>query len=189
MVQGHPIRVAWAGWESDTYTLTRSGWSIATQESYQHNELHLMLHHKGLGMTGYGRIRGYMDLLQSCLHDSYRGTRDLDHVVIQIETLASTKDVFIQGRHPVESARWVDGEPYLMRIENKPLRNLSLFRQLDAPAPQELITEPETVQELLDKILAMQGPMRKELRAREARRERDAPAPRRIHAQIVSLAA
>lgn len=190
MLQGAPIRVEWAGWTSDTYTLSRCGWSIATREADYDDALYLMLHHKGLEVTGMGRVPNYRHVLMSHLHDGYRGGSALDGLVVPLQTVNFTKNIAIESRHPITSARWVDGNQYVMKIEDRmPLRDLTLFRQLDMPAPQELVTDPETVQEMLDKILAMQAPVRQEIRARDARRERDALVPRRIHAQIVSLAA
>lgn len=191
LVQGEPIPVRWAGWESDTLQLTRAGWALALNEDFPHDELDVVLHHRELQVTARGTVRGYRELRYRFMDSVSRyGSRDyLRHAGIDIREVGFTRHIALYGSDPFAHHAWVDGEPSAQTVsmQQMQLSDLTLFRKLEAPAPQELITDPETVQELLDRIVAMQAPMRKEIRARDARRERDAPQPRRIHAQIVSL--
>lgn len=192
LVQGQPIPVRWAGWESDTYRLSRAGWALALNEESCHDQLDVVLHHQALQVTARGTVRGYRELrhrFMRSISGRYGADDYLRHAGIDIEHVGLTQRFELYGRDPFALHEWVDCEPSAQTVSMQKMRlsDMTLFRKLEAPAPQELITDPETVQELLDRIVAMQAPMRKEIRTRSERRERDAPQARRIHAQIVSL--
>ena len=186
--QGHPIRVEWMGWSSDTYKLSRMGWEMATHEDYMRDSMEVVFHHRQSGVMAKGGLRGYRGLHGSMMRDlRYNGGDGIDISFMQF----INNTIFKAISEPMTSMQWVDMEPVDSFMDMREWRpsELSLFRKLATPIEQELIVDPEDVQSMLDQILKVQGGMRKEIRARDRKRERDAPEERQIHAQIISLKA
>lgn len=191
--QGHPIRVEWMGWISDTYRLSRCGWDMATYEDIMNDSMNVVFHNRNLGVVAKGGLRGYRHLHSAMVSDFRYAVDRLENSLINIEYMTFDKNLFIQSiSDPFASFNWVDGEPTdaLMNMREWRASDLTLFRKLASPVEQELIVDPECVQSMLDQILKIQGPMRKEIRARDKRRERDGEVQsKQIHAQIISLKA
>ncbi len=188
--QGHPIRVEWLGWSSDTYRLSRSGWEIATHENYMNDSMGIVFHNRNLGLIAEGELRGYRGLHSRMISDSRFSFEAFDNSIINIKYLQSSKSLFIQSMsEPFANFNFVDAEPIesIMNMREWKASDLTLFRKLAAPVEQELIVDPECVQSMLDQILKIQGPMRKEIRVRDKKRDRDAVESKQIHAQIISL--
>jgi hypothetical protein len=85
----------------------------------------------------------------------------------------------------------VDTDPIAVEVAEGELHRLPLFAELFAnrPETQELIVEPEDVQQLLDKIVRLQAPGMREIRARDRKRKNSEPAIKQVHAQIITLKA
>lgn len=84
----------------------------------------------------------------------------------------------------------IEIEPKYFEIACKRIEQAVAQGQLFAPVPeaQELIVDPQDVQAMLDQILKVQAPIRKEIRERDRRRDRAIEA-RQVHAQIITLKA
>jgi hypothetical protein len=211
-MQSEPVPVQLLGFFTNTYILGRFGWDLALDEDFRDPlGKNAVLHHKELGLSLFGRLNGWEQLRsdrmdRACGYGwvdsgesdfsrqsaAWYAARDmhLPHIEIQRAAMRNSQVV----RMPeLRSMSWRDTAPEYVESDIRELHRLPLFAQLYAARPetQELIVEPQDVQALLDQILAAQGPQRREIRARDRRRERDAPqeAPRQVHAQIVSLAA
>lgn len=191
--QGHPIHVEWLGWSSDTYRLSRAGWDMATNENYMNDSMEVVFHNRQLGLIAKGELRGYRDMHSRMLSDIRFGFNLPKHCLISIQYLRAKSDVYIQSiSEPFANFNWVDAEPIdsVLNMRQWRASELTLFRRLAEPVQQELIVDPECVQSMLDQILKIQSPMRKEIRARYRRREiEDDMQSKQIHAQIISLKA
>lgn len=177
------------GWESDTYTLSRHGWDMATNNGYLNDTLEVILHNRQLGVVAGGELHGYRDLAHS-LHDRSRYVGDmLKHAVINMRYLQHKNHLVVRStEEPFVNMSWVDMRPSHTFVSREyRVDEIGLFKQLATPVEQELIVDPECVQSMLDQILKLQGPMRKEIRARDQCRDRDEPQTRQVHAQIISL--
>jgi hypothetical protein len=79
----------------------------------------------------------------------------------------------------------IDAEP--MFLSERPVRpeDLFMFRPANAPAPQEIIADPETVADLMEKIIKLQKPDMDQIRERN--RRRDSLTTQVTHAKIISF--
>lgn len=114
------------------------------------------------------------------------------HAAIEIKAVRSRGDFHIVQIPEMKAMQWRDTIPLVeYNVTERELHDLPLFAELYGPkaGAQELIIAPEDVQMVLDKILSAQAPGMKEIRARDSRRERDEPETKKVHAQIISLAA
>jgi hypothetical protein len=182
-----PIPVRWAGFESDTYTLGRAGWQIALNESLNTMELQLVMHHSHFGLSAVGRMRD-----SYAIRELMMGYGDMSRLPPFIIQACMAKDGRVQVMEPLNLADFhrVETVPMIREWVGR-FEDMPMFAELFAPIPeaQELIVDPSDVQAMLDLILKAQAPIRKEIRQRDARRERDAEPMRQVHAQIISLKA
>jgi hypothetical protein len=211
VLQSEPLPVIFTGFYSNTHELGRWGWRLALDEGFRrddpfHRARNALLHHDKLGVTLVGDLYGEDDLLRGRreYHHPYGGSgyreneesfhrrRYEDGPRIEIRSAGKVGQMpIMMAPSGLNALSWRSTESTHTDIAHpRELHELPLFAQL-YPDTQELIVEPQSVQALLDQILAQQGPMRKEIRARDARRDRASGAKeaRQVHAQIVSLAA
>lgn len=182
--QGSPIPVHWAGWESNTYQLGRCGWKVAHEVDHYRLKDRFMFHHPGYGVTALGEMREPM----RSRHNQYKQNHDVSP--ISIVRMASKGDFHVRMEmRGFEAFHRIDTETSVIKSSIHELHALPMFASLFDPRPetQELIVEPQDVQQLLDQILKMQSPSMKDIRARD--RKRDQPERKQFHAQIISLAA
>lgn len=208
-LQGEPIPVQMCGFFTNTYLLGAFGWELAMDDCYRdpYGEA-VVLHHRKLGLSMFGRLHGSKELRHERMDRMMRGPyrsgstdetqRDAWYMAsgdnrphIEVQRVATERSHVVQLAPFSPSMAWRDTEPRFVEETAGNLYKLPLFAELyRAPAEsQELIVEPADVQTLLDQILAAQGPMRREIRARDKRRDLDngPPAARQVHAQIVSM--
>lgn len=166
-------------------TLGRCGWQVARETDPRNLMDRFMFHHPKAGITATGRLK-----------DPYRWSRsgnfrqEWDGMPIEIEHVASVGNFQFRNFNANLSAfHRIDTESMAIETEMGELHRLPLFAELfmARPEPQELIVEPQDVQQLLDQILTLQAPAMKDIRARD--RKRDQPEKKQLHAQIISLAA
>lgn len=177
-----PCRVVFAGWESDTYSLGRAGWEISIQKSHRpeiYGAIDTMLLH-------FPAAR--LNLMATCREFFTRdwrlsGALDRDLPVFNVQR-AVTDMIFRHevGAIPALFSAWANTTPAFIDTS---IYNTPLFLDKQAPAAEQLIVEPETVAELLDKIRRMQAPEMAAIRERERRRERIATPT--LHAQILTF--
>ena len=191
-MQNRPIPVNFAGWESDTYRLGRCGWQMAVDPDPRRMRDRFMFHHKEAGVTAMGFLNEpfrFMD--QGCFRMSTENmSRQDGH--IEIDNIATVGNFhFRRMEMNLARAYRADTEPMAVDVTEGELHRLPLFAELFAgrPETQELIIEPEDVQQLLDKIVRMQAPGMREIRARDRKREEREPANKQVHAQIITLKA
>lgn len=210
VMQSGPLPVHFAGFFSNTYILGRHGWKLALDEDYRHlYSQNAVLYHQEMDLSLHGRVHGMSEMRRAraehadnYMHINPRSPSwenqselymrakydDTPHIDIQC---AASRDRRVIRMPDLGRMSWRDTMPEVVQVDGpSELHRLPLFAQLLAPRPQtqELIVEPADVQSLLDQIMAAQGPMRREIRARDKRRDQlGQDAPRQVHAQIVSL--
>jgi hypothetical protein len=190
-MQNRPIPVNFAGWESDTYRLGRSGWQMAVETDPRRMIDRFMFHHKEIGLTATGFLNEpfrFMNL------GRYAQAGDISREDGHIEICSiATVGNFQFRRMDLNLSRSyrADTEPIAVDVTEGELHRLPLFAELFAGRPemQELIVEPEDVQQLLDKIVRLQAPGMREIRARDRKREEREPTTKQVHAQIITLKA
>lgn len=179
-----PIPVRFEGFEATTTQLQRSGWELSCNEDYAYGDFQVAIFHRGLGVVGISeRIRR-----GSMLH-AFNSHLDLQYVepicirrVTQSHQLLYSGPVMVPERNPWHA---IDAEPMFLHDGPVCPEDLFLFRPANAPAPQEIITDPETVAELMEKIIALQ---KLDMAAiRERNRRRDSLTTQVTHAKIISF--
>lgn len=183
------VEVWWAGWRSNTRQLQRHGWRFAVEDEWHRNEVRMFLQHERFGWTGYARAQRAYAGLGSRFEREY-----LQNPLQAFEVYAmSAPDLMVSvDAGPLKDFIHVDMMDRLIEprgVKRRPVAGLFTPWVQEA---QELIVEPATVAELLDKIKAMQAPQlaaaRERNRLREAREGRPV-AGERVVAQVLTLAA
>lgn len=185
-VLSRPAEVFWAGWRSTTTALQQQGWQMAAEQDFASFSLRVAFRHRDLKMYMVSeRIRD-IDYFEV-----HRGSMP----TIYIAHAASRLDMVI---HETQMPRYEPVDAYPQFVERKivSMDDLKIF----APPlvrTEELIVDPQTVDEMLQKIREMQAPEQQRIRAKqrlEAARYADPGViePRtqqKFHAQILSIAA
>lgn len=181
-----PIPVRFEGFEATTTGLQRSGWELSCNEDYAYGDFQLAIFHRGLGVVGISdRIR------RGSMLAAFHSHLDLQYVEpIYIRRITQSHQLIYSGFSTINAPRespWhaIDAEP--MFLSEHPVRpeDLFMFRPASAPAPQEIIADPETVADLMEKIIKLQKPDMDQIRERN--RRRDSLTPQITHAKIISF--
>lgn len=185
-MQSAPFKIIWAGFQSDTLTLQNSGWSLAIEDDYSYvlgaHRVRFILRHE------------YLDL--HCFTDIHeiqfphiQDVRQITEMVrFSIQVLG--KNIYYRSvpEFNIASIYEVDARPQMMVMEEKSIKDLSIFRTLVKP-DSALIVEPEKISELLQKIVEAQAPNQAEIRERMRKHEARDNLKQTLHAQILSVAA
>ena len=186
-----PMPVHWAGFESNTYRLQQAGWEFTADQSYERMGTRLMMRHQGFQMYGC-TDHVDTDFFASRTSDKWRGIR----FPIQWMTGGRVQVIHEVGGEGIISAMQpVDMTPTLATAQARDIEDLNLF---GAPLVRtnEVIIDPNSVPEMMDRILELQKPGAQahyEERLREMKRggsRIDGLRPRQeFHAQVLSLVA
>lgn len=167
---------------SDTYRMGRRGWEVVMHEDPHGFRYEFIFHHPDTGIV----LQGVLGAQHLRRHDRFgRSSQPIEIVKVV------TKDQRVMlHMASLEDYHRIDTNRSVAFVESE-FHNLPHFAELFMPRPeaQQLIVDPADVQSMLDQILKIQAPIRKEIRARDARRERDSKEVPEIHAQIISLKA
>lgn len=161
-----PVGVQWAGWTSDTWTLQNAGWRLTARQSPWDYGIQLAMHHPE------HRVYGQTEFVTMDRHrltdmEYFRGrnllTRIATDFVIHTHNYRSADNVFSR----------IDARPTFEKHEN--MSQWKLFSEWE-PETEDMIVDPNSVPELMDRILELQVPAQKAIRHK-----------RRRHARIISL--
>ncbi len=185
-ILSRPHPVYWAGFRSDTVALQQAGWEFSASQRYEINEVGLMMRHQATGM------HAQTSTVPAMMYDSMAHHENAPSFRVQWMT-----DKGMRMR-TIDIQPWVAGcDPVDMRpqmIEVKSIEDMNLFAGCMART-HEVVVDPETVPDLMARILEMQEPGRQEhFRQMVADNRREdqmmRPSPRQqFHAQIISLVA
>lgn len=171
-----PIRVHWAGWESDTYRLQQMGWEIAAHQDVVGGRMQIALKHP----------KGHAMGISEVVPFDYRGDRDWTREFYGSDFRVNFHDLArtINIHHHGAIASWpsfelVDAMP---QVSAAPVTRLEDLVHFAGPKRQSFILPEETVPDLMERILKLQQPAREAHFLREAK----LPPPR-FQAQILSL--
>lgn len=179
-VLSRPLRVHWAGWETDTYRLQKCGWKLSAHQDIQGSRIQMAFQHGGLRIEGITAMLPYQ--YERAL--DMREREYVNSIVLNVERMLGDQ-VMVQQVGDM-SAMWspIDAEPRYTENRIVRLEDLAHFAG-PLIRTNEIIVPEETVPDLLERILKMQQP------ARIARIKEDLRGERRpqqqFHAQIISL--
>lgn len=179
-----PIRLHWAGWETDTQRLQQAGWQLSANERVEYDEFELAFKHEQAGCYGYSQSVPfrYLDM-----HDRTAALRSLSLDVQLTNRLHSQlHNVDFSHFNPIDAKAQYTEQP-ILNIED-----YNIF----APAlvtTKELVFDESSVSDLMEVILDKQDPARQkyyEDQVRERRTKGGVIVPQRnFQAQIISLVA
>jgi len=184
----YPMKVHWAGWESDTYRLQQAGWSISANQDVCRMQIRLAIRHDAAQMRG----------LSAGVDYDYYAMNKVDYrtmmPVIPFNVMGRDVRVTEFG----DPAAWgayqpIDAMPQFVERRVSRLDDLVHFAPSLART-QQIILPEDSVPELLERIRKLQEPARIERLKASLDADRDgiliAAHPRqKFHAQILSIAA
>lgn len=153
-----PVRLHWAGWTSDTYTLQQNGWEISVHENFNEQGLQIALRHRGLDVRGLSNMTAFDHYGYHVSHPNM--VRDL---VVRVMGFAPHFRITTTELPRAWTA--IDASPSIMRREIIDIDDLALFQPLPPPE-NDVIIEPPSFDEILQMALEHQAPKQKELRAK-----------------------
>jgi hypothetical protein len=174
-----PCEVEFAGWRSDTQRLGRCGWDVSIEEDlHRCDELHMLLFHQPSKLKVWARSRDRFNTRD------WRGRGGMlgDLPVFIAEKAASDFRIVLHAGGEFAFKAWADTNPAMVEMS---IHDTPLFLARETPKAEELIVDPQTVSDLLERIKQMQSPDQAEIRQR-SRSQHAAPV---AHATILSFAA
>lgn len=181
-----PLGVHWAGWETTTLKLQRSGWDLAVEHEFHRDGYTLLMRHEAMKLHAYTSQL----VLERALHDQYYGE---NMPVFVVRHVAQS----LQSAHvPLDFASFqqIDAEPRFADFKIQRVEDFNIFALARSKAEEVLVNKADlTVIEHLEAIKRLQEPKQRELRLQMLREERAAPTRQtpRLHlvAQLVHLEA
>jgi hypothetical protein len=187
MLKSRPCKVIFAGWESTTTRLQQSGWSLAVEHSWANDRVRLAMRFRDGGMYMLAEARHYAQPLHYAADVYQEG--GLKMPVFQVIHVAH--DITVSIIADTFKFEPVDARPQMHTI-NTTSRPMDAFEIFAVPLvkTEEVIVDPATVSDLMERIKQLQAPELATIRERQRRAERGEPLQQtRYHAQIISLAA
>ena len=183
-----PMPVHWAGFESTTYRLQQAGWEFSAEQDYASLRTRLLLRHQGMqfhACTQYADT----DFFAEQHNEAFKGIRF--HVNWMTGGTVRVTDI----HDNLTTMRPVDMQPTIIKAQN--IEDMALF---GAPLvrTKEVIVAPDSVPELMDRILELQQPGA-QAHYEEVLRQMNQPGSvvqadgvrpqQQFHAQVMSLVA
>lgn len=159
-----PCRVFFAGLEGDTFSMSRSGWDIAVAEEPYYGKIRLLLNHKQAGLQGIAESREQFSAPDWRIYGGGLPEFFVSKMAGGIRVVTNTISSF-------DNFKLADMNPSFSMVEEVEIARLPLFAEAKRPPAEELIVDPATVSELLEKIRNQQSPIQKEIRERARQRE------------------
>jgi hypothetical protein len=194
-----PHRVFWAGFETTTARMQQAGWKLSAHQDVMQMGVRLAFRHDELDMSAITNMIDYFKLAQlSAARGGWAADQDIGRLKFDIVRMTSGRMMVETYRDPHDSGTmWkaIDGKPQFCSRMYQSLEEFAVFAEVPLTRTQELIVDPNDVQELMSRIIDLQKPeqqrIRDKQRLRESREglELDAGPKQVFHAQILSIAA
>ena len=174
-----PVRVSFAGWESDTYRLQNAGWQISADQRPYDYTWQLAFYHPLYKMRGISNL----------VRDS--GPRGFDlgyryaETVPPIIQVALSSDFISHITAIFDRFEPIDAEPQW--IEPKRMSQCVPFAP-NLARTQEIIVPEKSVDEILNLLLEKQSDSRSRMIREQVSSDQFKPQ-QRVHAQIISMVA
>ena len=180
-----PIKLNFAGWESDTWTLQQHGWQLSVSQDHMYRGIQIGMQHPEYRMRGISRLIE-APLYMHEMHDPYTSMYSSYTVPAQLgsDFISHTASIA-----PFASYQPIDAEPQFMERTERMSEMMPFAPNL--ARTQEIIIPEHSVEDMLNMILEKQAPNREELirrRVREQGQMVDFNARTQVHAQIISVA-
>lgn len=184
-MRSHPVRVRFAGWESDTFTLQREGWEISADQDVRCDRMSIAIKHPKMGIGG---VTSYADWQYQRYFGDARYADQLPPLpILEMRQLSGVHErVYFQHRRLELSTRAyspIDAVPSYVVEEPKTLDDIAHFASFEQ---KRILLPQEEVEKLMARILELQQPERAAHFLKEAKQD-SSRAPK-FEAQIMSFA-
>jgi hypothetical protein len=176
-----PIKVHWAGWESDTFRLQQAGWKLSVEELVHYQQMRMVIKHDQIGMIGQTNDLRF---------EHYRAANSFDYINnLPIWQMAHMgRSIMMHNHGPVDwNFRPVDATPQLQSREIKSLEDMVHFASAPLVRTQALVLPEATVDDLLKEILERQQDAKMDYFEDLVRKEGQIQPAHKFHAQIISI--
>lgn len=183
MLRSRPVRVNWAGFQTDTFTLQQQGWSLSADQDVCRMQMRLAMRNERLGMVG---------ITEPVEWDFFHYARDpvSQLPTLRMQIMSRQVNVIHEWEGALSNFRPIDAMPQMIERKVTALEDLVHFNPSLARTQQMIVPE-ESVDDLMARILEMQQGTRIErIRNEIAEGAEVSFVPQqKFHAQIISLAA
>lgn len=181
-VLSQPIKLHWAGWETDTYKLQRAGWEISAAQDIQYRMLRLAIQHREHEAQAH---------LMFPHHDYYglaagSGTSHMTHAYEGDCAVVMGRQIMVEAPRSIAEFSPIDATPQIIHDGRfSRLEDIAHFASALAQTQQIIVDEP-SVDDLLAQILERQQAA-KTKHFQDAIRAQGVVPRFTQHAQIISL--
>jgi hypothetical protein len=162
-----PVKIHWAGWESDTLRLSRSGWDISVEQDYYEDSLRFALRHKEARVYGISEPIPYREVAQAGLPPG-----KISEIISQMGVRVSLANEFQIIIQETMMPRFEPGDmtPSITERKIYHIEDLKIFKTRP-PDAQEVLLDMPTIDEVLKYALKLQEPIQAELREKKRKAE------------------
>lgn len=182
-ILSRPVRLYWAGWETDTLRLQTAGWDLSAEQDVERNGMRVAFRHRRHD------VRGITEAVDFPYWGSATDQVTWRPPMLHVEHIANRLWIRHVGIDRVSFAS-IDAKPQLQADWTMTsLDDLAHFAPAQA-SQQLILPQEEGVPELLARIVDMQSGARLERFRREIQEQRAierVERPHLVHAQIITF--
>ena len=182
-ILSRPVKLHWAGWETDTYRLQQAGWELSSEQDIASGSIRMVIRNEALGMIGQTLTTrwDYEDMLKR----QYLGDRgDFEERSLQLHHMG--RQIMVHNHGPM-NFQPIDAQPQMVTSEVRSLEDLAHFAKAPLVRTQALVLPEPEVDDLLKLILEKQQAAKTDYFRDIVAREGQIAQPHKFHAQIISL--
>lgn len=181
-ILSQPVKLHWAGWETDTYRLQQAGWELSAEENIASMSMRLVMRHEQLGMIGQTLTTTWD--YERMLRKGYWGNyEDTPEAYMQVRHMG--RQIVIHDHGPM-NFHPIDAQPQLTNHSVTSLDDLAHFAKPLVRTQALVLPEPD-VDALLSMILEKQQAAKTSYFRDMIAKEGHAMPAHTFHAQIISL--
>lgn len=183
-ILSRPMKVRWAGWESDTYSLQQAGWDLSVDQDICHGRMRMVIRHGSTGMIGQTQDLPY-DYLEAARQGSV--SQFCPHIWQMRHLGGSLMVTHGEGFNPFHQFHAIDAKPQYDATRIDHLEDLVHFAKAPLVRTTALVLPEATVDDLLKEILERQQEAKLDYFRDVVQQEGALMRPHKFHAQIISL--
>lgn len=159
-----PIKLRWAGWETDTYALGAQGWQISAEQDVILNRIRIAINHPEAQIQGITEMEQFLfrDIMEGRLSPALP-------TMLNFKTLSHQIYVNTMG-HDVDFSA-VDFRPQIAEQEVKSLQDFAHFSTIAEVPKNEVYLHEANINQILEMALKRQEPEQEQIRQEMIKRE------------------
>jgi len=167
-IHNKPVKLYWAGWETDTFKLGNEGWQISAEQDGYNQQIRIAINHPKAGVQGISRF-GHYPFQEMMSNYNY-----VPEIPTMLRFDQLSREIFINtverdiGFHPV------DYRPRYVESRITSLNDYANFASIET-AKNEIYLHEANINQILEMALNKQQPeqerIRKEMLKRQEIRE------------------